>query len=377
MPDVQLLRRFVERLAAQDAWHDLPPLVDRIEQLRGTALEPEEAEFCAYYRGLAFLETERADEALPTLRRLVSGSPANPHYRLLLADALIRGQHWPEARSQLEAALSAAPGHPGCLCALGWTLYQMGHRTRAKALLERALDLHPHYHPAHLDLGLILAAEGRWDESEMHLQTAMSLAPDDPDVQEALKAVQESRSREGSDREQIRALFPEIRQGRSRLDAEERQVLRKLRRWLREKGSSHLEILLVEGVWTEVADTVAPTPRLDNAWAAALAWTCHRMLGHPVRRTEVAEHWGVSTGALGRRYRRIRDLMDGGYPAAGEEPEIPADPAPADPPAAPSGLLIPVDFKTRRRLPDSAPCPCGSGLPVGTCPHPRSTRLGS
>ena len=101
------------------------------------------------------------------------------------------------------------------------------------------------------------------------------------------------------------------------------------------------------------------------------------MAPSPVWRTEVAEHWGVSTGALGRRYRRIRDLMDGGYPTAGDDPEILADTAPAEPPAGPPGLLIPVDFKTRRRLPDSAPCPCGSGLPVGICPHPRSTRLGS
>ncbi len=345
MIDVTLLCRLIESRAAREDWESIPPLTGRIEQLLGSDATPEIQTFCTYYRGLALLESERPTEALPSLERLVALDPSNPHFRMILSDALVRARRWKEARQALEAALEQAPEHPGCLCALGWVLFQTGARHRGKALLERAVSLHPDYHPAHADLGLILAVEGRWEESEYHLRTALALAPDDPDIREALRIVQDSRQHHGSDRDEIRALFPEIRAQRSRLAPPERQVLRRLRRWLRDNGASHLEILLLEGVWADIVETVKPTPSLDPAWAAALAWMGHRMLGHDVRRADVAAHWGVSTGVLARRYRKIRQLMEAPDPY---EASAAAPDAPAGAPAPPHGVVIPVDFHRRR-----------------------------
>ena len=365
MPDVRLLYRLVERRAVQEDWAGVLALIDRIREIQGTSPDPEDRFFLGFHRGLALVETGAPAEAVPLLAEVVEIDPDHVAARLLLADALLRDSRWDEARAQLEAALERAPDHPGCLCALGWVLYQRGERARGRQLLERATELHPHYPPGHVDLGLILAGEARWEEAEFHLEAAMALTPDDADVAEALRVVREGRAGEAVERQQVRALLPEIRAQRRGLTPEERQVLRRLRAWLRSHGATHLEVLLVEGVWAEVAAAGSRPRRLDDGWAAGLAWACHRMLGHSVRRREVARHWGVSVDILARRYRVIRRLLD----AADAWP--PEDDLPLPSPTASTvpAALIPVDFQSRRRLPATTPCPCGSGLPVETCRH--------
>lgn len=194
MAEVGFLLRMLEERCCQGAWEEALSLVRRLESLVGGSEEAQTAEFLLYHKGFALLELNRPEKAKPTLRRLVKLDPASAHYRLLLADAMIRTQNWDAACRHLEAGLAAEPDHPGCLCALGWAFYQKGQTRDGRATLEHVLELHPRYVPAHLDLGLIAAAEGRWEASEAYLEAAQALSPEDAEIRDILQAVRQSRT---------------------------------------------------------------------------------------------------------------------------------------------------------------------------------------
>ncbi|GAB6061481.1 tetratricopeptide repeat protein [Deferrisoma palaeochoriense] len=363
MPDVRFLFHLIERHALDEDWPSVLRLLERVREHQPEPETAEDAFFLSFHEGMALLETGDPAGAVGVLQEAARHDPEHISARLLLADALLRSERGEEACAELEDALRQAPDHPGCLCALGWVLYQQNRKTEGKRVLERAARLHPYYPPAHIDLGLILASEARWDEAEFHLEAALALTPEDPELEAALRAVREGRAGRALERQQMRALLPEIRAQRRILRPEERAELRRLRAWLRSKGASHLEVLLVEGVWAEVAQAGSAPRVLDAAWAAALAWTCHRMLGHEVSRAEVAEHWGISVSTLAKRYAAVRRLFD----EADRWPRDEAEAGEGDP--GPAGAVIPVDFQNRQRLPLTSPCPCGSGMPVESCTH--------
>lgn len=374
MPHIGLLLRLIERESVDDNWEAVLRLLDRLDPLADPK-DRDAAEFSLYHRGYALLELNRHQEAAESLGRLVECDGHSAHYRLLHADALIRAREWDEAVRQLEAGLACEPDHPGCLCALGWTRYQTGEQDAGRALLEHTLEVHPHYFPAHLDLGLILAAEGRWAESEAHLRSALAGAPEDVEIQEVLEAVLDSRARAEQERRRVRRLWPALRERRLALPATQARRLRELRRHLRERGASHLEILLAETLWFDFTALTAEPPPLDAAWAAAVGYAIHRLNERPIRRADVAGEWRVGESTLGRRFRLLRDALglahrDPRYSAEAlvDPPDEPDD-VPEGP--LPAGALIPVDFVARRRLPGESPCPCGSGHPAASCRHRR------
>lgn len=375
MPHIGLLLHLIERECCGDNWESVLRLLDRAE--RHVAPDDRDAvEFLLYRRGYALLELQRHDEAAESLERLVGLDGSDPHQRLLLADALIRAERWEEALSQLDAGLAGEPDHPGCLCAMGWTLYQTGEKEEGRALLERALEVHPSFHPAHLDLGLIHAAEARWDAAEAHLLSALEATPDDEEIGGILTAVRESRALALAERRRVRELAPRLRARRSALGGSEVHLLRLLRRALRHRGATHLEILLAENLWLDFAEAATPRRPLDATWASGVTHAALRLNGRPAPRAEIAREWGVGVSTLARRYRALGTALglaeaDPRYAAeaalAAAGPMVPGPRAIGAPERA--ARVIPVDFGAGTRLPASTPCPCGSGAPAGSCRH--------
>jgi tetratricopeptide (TPR) repeat protein len=371
MPHIGLLLHLIERRSLEDNWEAVLRLLDRVEP----HVRPDDrdtVEFLLYHRGYALLELQRPGDAVESLRRLVKLDGAQAHQRLLLADALIRGECWEEALAQLEAGLAEEPEHPGCLCAMGWTLYQMGELEEGRTLLEQALEVQPLYHPAHLDLGLIHAAEGRWELSEAHLRSALVIAPEDTEVAAILAAVRESRARATAERRKVRQLSAELRIRRATLSTEEARLFRRMRRALRAWGAGHLAVLLAEQLWFDVAARASPHRSFDKPWAAAVSLAALRLNEVPVTRDKVARHWDVSPATLDRRHRTIRTVLTltPSDPRYAVEALLDGVAVPADPSTYHPARVIPVDFTTRQRLPDRTPCPCGSGDPVAGCRHP-------
>lgn len=374
MPDPSLLLHLVDRSALEGRWERVLGLLDRLEPLLASR-DPEALAFSLYQRGCAFLGLERHEEAASTLERLVRLPGSSAGERLLLADALIRCERWDEAVRHLELGLDEAPGHAGCLCALGWTLYQMGDRAGGLDLLERAARDNPHYPPAHLDLGLIHAAEGRWASSEAHLSRAVCAAPHDPELGDLLEAVRENQAQAAREKRKVRGSLGRLREQRRRLRPGEALLLRRLRRCLRGFGARHVEVVLAENLWADLAAALPGGRPLDPSWGAAATLAALRLNGRSVPRREVARAWEVSVSCLDRRHRRLRSLL--GLAAPGSRycaklERLPADRAGDSFPRAPAapGHLIPVDFLGRRRLPHSDACPCGSGLAASHCDHP-------
>ena len=370
MPHIGLLLHLIERRSQEDNWEAVLRLLDRVEpHLRPD--DQEAVEFILYHRGYALLELQRPGEAVESLRQLVNVGGSHAHQRLLLADALIRGECWDEALAQLEAGLAEEPEHPGCLCAMGWTLYQMGEGEEGRTLLEQALEVHPLYHPAHLDLGLIHAAEGRWELSEAHLRSALIIAPEDTEVAAILAAVRQSRARATAERRKVRELSGKLRARRGTLLPGEASTLRRLRRALRRWGAGHLAVLLAEQLWFDFADRAASAPEFAGPWAAAVAHVALRLNDVRVPRTEVARHWGVSPATLDRRHRALRTALSlaPSDPRYAVEPLLDGAAGAAEGRGRHSAQIIPVDFVSRQRLADETLCPCGSGAPLRNCDH--------
>jgi len=371
MPHIGLLLHLIERQSLDDNWEAVLRLLDRVEP----HVRPDDqdtVEFLLYHRGYALLELQRPGEAVESLRRLVKLDGTQAHQRLLLADALIRGECWEEALSQLEAGLAEEPENPGCLCAMGWTLYQMGELDEGRTMLEQALEVHPLYHPAHLDLGLIHAAEGRWELSEAHLRSALIIAPEDTEVAAILAAVRESRARATAERRKIRQLSAQLRARRACLPPEQVRLLRRMRRSLRSWGAGHLAVLLAEQLWFDFTGGAPSAPPFAAPWAAALSHAALRLNRVRVRREEIARHWDVSPATLDRRHRALRTALSvtPSDPRYAAEALLDGTAEPVEAEGYRPAQVIPVDFAAGRRLPGATPCPCGSGAPVATCRHP-------
>lgn len=75
----------------------------------------------------AALREARLDEAEAILRELIRATPDKPVARKLLADTLIRGERWAEARPHLEAALDVSPGYVAARFRLATMLFAHGH----------------------------------------------------------------------------------------------------------------------------------------------------------------------------------------------------------------------------------------------------------
>lgn len=359
MPDIGLLVRLIERESLQENWDQVLHLVDRLGTLARDG-DTRVAEFLHYHRGFALLELDRHLEAFDSLEKLVDFDEVSAHYRLLLADACIRDSDWARAIDQLEAALSSEPDHPGCLCALGWTMYQSGREAQGLALLEHAVERHPEYFPARLDLGLVLAAEGRWEESEAHLQEARNSAPEDPEIAEILEAVRMRRETAHTERDRVRTVASRVRRRRRSLGAREWRLLREVRAHLRSARATHLEILLAESLWHDFAGKMGGGHRrLDAGWAAAVVYTSHRFQRRKVSQAEVGRSWGVSRSTVARKHAQI-------VKAVGLNPRTPAGRDCSDPldtsvgrlgprTSTESSVLVRVDFRTGRKLPDDSP----------------------
>jgi tetratricopeptide (TPR) repeat protein len=88
------------------------------------------------------VDTRRAEEAIPLLRRAVALDPEASEARINLVVALGRGGNLEEARAEFEAA-GGADDSPAFLNALAFACYLNHESDEARQLVERSLSIDP------------------------------------------------------------------------------------------------------------------------------------------------------------------------------------------------------------------------------------------
>jgi protein O-mannosyl-transferase len=100
----------------------------------------------------------------------------------LLADALSREKHFPEATGQLQEAIRLQPNIPDLHYHLGTTLEDEGRMDEAINQYQETLTLNPNLADVHNRLGMALGHQGLPDEAIRQFQEALRLAPRSDDI---------------------------------------------------------------------------------------------------------------------------------------------------------------------------------------------------
>ena len=100
----------------------------------------------------------------------------------LLADALSREKHFPEAIQQLQEAIRLAPDSPDLHFHLGTALEDGGRLDEAIVQYRETLKLNPNLFDVHNRLGMALGQKGLPDEAILQFQEALRLAPRSNDI---------------------------------------------------------------------------------------------------------------------------------------------------------------------------------------------------
>src|SRR5437899_2339758 len=132
--------------------------------------------------GLVFYG-EPPSETLPktvvAARRALELDPELAEARVLLADALQRDWHWPEAEAEFRRAIALSPSDAGAHAGLADWLLCQGQTEEALASARRAQELDPLAFNG-IQVGWILFQAHRFDEAVRVLRTALTIKPKDP-----------------------------------------------------------------------------------------------------------------------------------------------------------------------------------------------------
>jgi tetratricopeptide (TPR) repeat protein len=99
--------------------------------------------------------------------------------RVLLADALQRDWHWPEAEAEFRRAIELSPSNAGAHSGLADWLLCQGRIEEALASARRAQELDPLAFDG-VQVGWILFHARRYDQAVRELRTALITEPEDP-----------------------------------------------------------------------------------------------------------------------------------------------------------------------------------------------------
>ena len=150
---------------------------DTVRQLE-VAAQKDTASFDKSYRlGVAYLDRDRAVEAVPVFQHCTRLRPTEVKAWVNLGAALDAIGKGPEARAAYRTALGHAPDDEIALCRLGASLYAGGSKTAAMDTLRVALAKHPSSYCAYFTLGVAFADAQIYNEAIRAWEKVIEVAP--------------------------------------------------------------------------------------------------------------------------------------------------------------------------------------------------------
>ncbi len=127
-----------------------------------------------------------ADQSrIEELRRRVQRDPASIAFAQL-AEECRRAGAFQEAIDICQTGLAIHPGYVSARVTLGRALFQLDHLDQAQAELERVLSVAPENLAAIRGLAQIHQRRGAVDDALAQYRVALSLAPNDPELEQAV-----------------------------------------------------------------------------------------------------------------------------------------------------------------------------------------------
>ncbi len=123
--------------------------------------------------------SETRPKTVVAARKALELDPELAEARVLLADALQRDWHWPEAEAEFRRAIELSPSNAGAHSGLADWLLCQGRIEEALASARRAQELDPLAFDG-VQVGWILFHARRYDQAVRELRTALITEPEDP-----------------------------------------------------------------------------------------------------------------------------------------------------------------------------------------------------
>ncbi len=144
-----------------------------------------------YDQGIALYNDGRYVEAIEHFETAIAGaSESSTTYRLgifyaaeahaNIGRALLKAEHYDEAREHLEKALEETPNFPDLQYCLGVSLFMGGHEREALPFFRRALEINPNYIEARCFLAIVLDHLGDRDDARKELRSVTGRSSEIP-----------------------------------------------------------------------------------------------------------------------------------------------------------------------------------------------------
>ncbi len=139
-------------------------------------LAPKRPEAWAILGGL-YIETNRADDAIPVLRKANSLDPKNSAILFALGTAHFQKAQYAESIKQIQAGLKIKPDVPGAYFDMGNAYLMLKRNQDAIASYEKAVAQDKTFWPAINNIGLIRYEEGKVDEAVKLWRQSVAIDP--------------------------------------------------------------------------------------------------------------------------------------------------------------------------------------------------------
>lgn len=174
---------------AQPAKKDTGAGTDTVRQLE-LAVQKDSTNFDKNYRlGIAYLDHDRALEAVSTFQRATRLRPKEVKAWVNLGAAQDAMGHGPEARTSYRKALELAPEDEIALCRIGASLYASGSKAAAMDTLRTSLKKHPSSYCTYFTLGVAFADAQIYREAIRCWEKVIELAPNTPEALSAKESI--------------------------------------------------------------------------------------------------------------------------------------------------------------------------------------------
>lgn len=154
----------------------------RAIQVLQSALQVNDSAALRSALGIALLQSDRPNEALPQLEQAYRMAPSDLRTGVELGNLYLRARRPADAAKVAEALLKRQPENPTLQNLLGAVRDQQGKGKQARAAFEQALKLAPDHVPASLNLARLDAKEGRLDAAAQRLDGVLQREPRNAEV---------------------------------------------------------------------------------------------------------------------------------------------------------------------------------------------------